>query len=106
MKRIVVITPPDAEYGFSLSGILQFIAREGDAEGVILKIVDELEPGLMVIDERLLLYIPDDRLREIERGWGGILITLPSPMKPGVEIEDYVARLIKRAIGYHVRLRI
>lgn len=106
MKRIVVITPTDAEYGFGLSGILQVIAGEGEAEGVILRIVDELEPGLMVIDERLLTYIPDDRLREIERGWGGILITLPSPMKPDVEIEDYVARLIKRAIGYHVRLRI
>ncbi len=104
MKKIVFITPPDAEYGFGLSGITQYIAREGETEGVVLRMMNELEWGLIVIDERLLTSITDDRLREMERAWGGVIMTLPSPMKPGIEMEDYVARLIKRAIGYHVRL--
>jgi V/A-type H+-transporting ATPase subunit F len=106
LRRIVFVTPPEAEYGFGLSGLTQYTAREGEVEIVVLRIVEEIEMGLIIIDERLLAYISDDRLREIERAWGGIIITLPSPLKPRVEIEDYVARLIKRAIGYHVRLRI
>jgi len=35
----------------------------------------------------------------------GILLVLPSPVKPPAEVEDYAARLIRRAIGYHVRIK-
>jgi hypothetical protein len=31
---------------------------------------------------------------------------LPSPERAVEEIEDYASRLIRRAIGYHVRLKI
>ena len=47
-----------------------------------------------------------ERLREIEHAWQGILLVLPSPERPEVEIEDYAVSLIRRAIGYHVRLRV
>ena len=36
----------------------------------------------------------------------GILLVLPSPEKLPAEVEDYAARLIRRAIGYHVRLNV
>jgi vacuolar-type H+-ATPase subunit F/Vma7 len=33
-------------------------------------------------------------------------VVLPSPKRPEAEVEDYAARLLRKAIGYHVRLRI
>jgi V/A-type H+-transporting ATPase subunit F len=59
-----------------------------------------------VIDERLIAGIDDVRLREIERTWAGIMIILPSPVAAPGELEDYAAKLIRKAIGYHVRLRL
>ena len=106
MKTIAFITPPDAAYGFSLSGVPQYAVKAVDAEDTITQTMTETDAGLIIIDERLLQGMPEERLRELEHGWQGILLVLPSPEKPPPEIEDYAARLIRRAIGYHVRLKI
>ncbi len=106
MSRIVIMTPTDAEFGFKLTGVSHVTAREEDAEITIRKITHEPDTGLLVIDEQLIKAVPEDRLKEIEKSWHGILVVLPSPERPEAETEDYAVRLIRRAIGYHVRLRI
>ena len=106
MKKVVFITPPDARYGFSLSGIPQFTVETDAAEEALKKAMAEPDSGLIIIEERLIAGMPEERLRELEQGWHGILLVLPSPEKPPAEVEDYAARLIRRAIGYHVRLKV
>lgn len=112
MKKIAFITPPDANYGFSLTGIPQYAVKTSALEETLKKTMEDPENGLLIIDERLVAAgrdaegLPEERLRELEHGWHGILLVLPSPEKPPAEVEDYAARLIRRAIGYHVRLKI
>ena len=100
------MTPADAEFGFKLTGISHYTAREEDAESMIRKIIHDLDTGLLVVDEQLIKALPESRLKEIEKSWRGILVVLPSPERPEAGIEDYAVRLIRRAIGYHVRLSI
>jgi len=111
--KIAFITPPDVEYGFSLTGISQTVTANHETEEMLKKVMDETENGLVIIDERLLSAgrdskegVTEERLRELEHHWQGILLVLPSPEKPPAEVEDYAARLIRRAIGYHVRLKL
>ncbi len=107
MKKIVFITPPDAAYGFSLSGIIQYTVDMQDVEKTLEAITHDPETGLVIIDERLAMGIATEQLREIEHRWhDGLLLVLPSPEKPAEEVEDYATRLIRRAIGYHVRLKL
>jgi len=107
MKSIVVLTSEDARYGFSLSGAIQFVVAPEDAELLLRKVMEDPDTGVVAIDERLLAGISEERFREMERRWYGILIVLPAPEKAGAEgAEDYALRLIKRAIGYHVRLQL
>ncbi len=106
MKKIVFITPEDAEYGFKLTGVSQSIAQKETAIDILKEIIREPETGLVIIDERLVTGNTEEKLREIEQMWHGILLILPSPERPKAGIEDFVARLIKRAIGYHVRLNV
>jgi len=106
MKRVTFITPPDVKYGFSLSGVSQQAVEVDEAEETLEKMMAESENGLIIIEERLISGMTEERLRELEQSWRGILLVLPSPEKPPAEIEDYAAHLIRRAIGYHVRLRI
>ncbi len=75
-------------------------------EVTLKKIMAEPDNGLIIIDERMLNGVTEERLHELEQGWHGILLILPSPVKPPPEVEDYAARLIRRAIGYHVRLKL
>jgi len=106
MKKIAFITPPDARYGFSLTGIFQQAVESAALEDALKKNMDEANTGLIIIDERLLSGMPEDRFQEMERGWNGILLVLPSPVQPPAGAEDYASRLIRRAIGYHVRLKL
>lgn len=106
MKNIVFLTPMDVEYGFSLAGIAQVLAGQEQAEACLGKLMAEPDNALIVVDERLQSGIPEDRIRDLERLWTGILLVLPSPIKPPPEEEDYAARLIRRAIGYHVKLNV
>ncbi len=110
MRKITFITPPDVEYGFRLGGIAQTVVP-AMSEEVLVKTMEETENGLVIIDERLMNGreghgLTEERMRELEQRWQGILLVLPSPEKPPAEEEDYAARLIRRAIGYHVRLKV
>lgn len=104
MKKVIFITTPDAEYGFSLAGITQHTSHGDDAWALLKEVVTRPETGLVILDERLVKKISEERLQEVEQGWHGILLVLPAPERKGVMREDYAARLIQRAIGYHVRL--
>lgn len=106
MKKIVFMTPSDAEYGFKLTGLRHYVCADEDVEGTLRNITAEPVTGLVIIDERLLQNIEEEKLKEIESSWKGILVVLPSPEERKVEVEDYATRLIKRAIGYHVRLQL
>jgi len=106
MKKIAFITPPDVLHGFSLAGIPQTISEIPDAEKMLKAAMAEPDNGLVIIDERLMKVVAEDRLRDLEYNWHGVILILPSPEKPPIEEEDYAARLIRRAIGYHVRLKL
>ncbi len=112
MKKIAFITLPDAKYGFRLGGVPHYAVEPSELQNTLAKVIGDPENGLAVVDERFVAGnreaegLSEDRLREIEQGWQGILLVLPSPRKPIAEDEDYAARLIRRAIGYHVRLKL
>jgi V/A-type H+-transporting ATPase subunit F len=106
MKKVAFITPPDAGYGFQLGGISQYTIEEPAIEETLKQAIGEPDNGLVIVDERLIKGMPEERLRELEQGWRGILLVMPSPVKPPPEVADYAARLIRRAIGYHVKLKL
>jgi V/A-type H+-transporting ATPase subunit F len=105
MKKIVFITPEDAEYGFSLAGVIQYSIKDRDFEETIKKVMADPETGLIAIDERLVNTFRHERLKRLEERFSGVVVIIPAPEKPE-EVEDYLQRIIRRAIGYHVRLRI
>jgi vacuolar-type H+-ATPase subunit F/Vma7 len=82
-----------------------YVASEEEAEQTLAKIMSDPDTGLVIIDERIIRRIDDEKMRETEGRWRGILLVLPSPVKSS-EVEDYATRLIRRAVGYHVRLQL
>lgn len=106
MKNIAFITDQDAEFGFHLAGTEQYISDGKDLIALLKNIMQKPDTGLIIIDERLIDSDTEEKIRDAEHLWSGVLIVLPSPERPEAEIEDYASRLIRRAIGYHVRLHI
>lgn len=105
MKEVVFITPEDARYGFSLAGTAQLTATADQAEELLRKTIADTDIGVVVIDERLVRAIDSKHYSELEQTWRGLLVTLPAPERDSTA-DDYLQRLIKRALGYHVRLEL
>lgn len=105
MTGIVFITEEDARYGFSLAGSMQQTITADETEEVLRRTMEDPDVGVVVIDERLLRSIPEKRFAELEEKWFGLLVTLPSPAPEVDHEEDYLQRLIRKALGYHVRLQ-
>jgi vacuolar-type H+-ATPase subunit F/Vma7 len=107
MKKIVFITPDNVAPGFALAGVTHYTSSPGEAEALLRRVMADPDTGVAVIDERLAMVVEEERFREMEKRWFGILLVLPAPQGAGREtMEDYARRLISRAIGYHVRLQI
>jgi vacuolar-type H+-ATPase subunit F/Vma7 len=104
VKKIIFITPEDAELGFSLAGIRQIIVPEGGHEEALLSALEEPDTGIIAIEERVYQRYDRERLKHAESGWGGLITVFPAPEAVGIGAEEYLAELVKRAVGYHMRL--
>lgn len=104
MKRVVVLTPPDARCGFALTGVEQRTLVPAQLMAELRALIAESEVGLVIVDDRLAGAVPQPALRDLERESRGLLVRLPAPQPGVLPGEDYVLQLIRRAIGYQVRL--
>ena len=106
MRRVIFITSLDTRFGFGLAGAAQRTAGAEDVAERLAHVKAEPDIGLVAIDERLLPDIPEELLKEFEQKWDGIVVVLPAPELPGTKVEDYAVELIRRTIGYHLRLSV
>jgi V/A-type H+-transporting ATPase subunit F len=105
-RKIVFITEKDAQYGFELAGFRQYECEETELPELLGEITRENEFGLYVIDERLVHDENEKIIREMEKNSDLVFVIMPPPFKAVTKREDYAARLLRKAIGYHVKLNI
>lgn len=104
MKGIVVITPSDAMHGFALAGVRQLNATADTTPAALHELSRDPATGVVIVDERLVSRPLREQIRVLEGRWPGLVVVLPAPVRAKVVEEDYVLQLIRRAIGYQVRL--
>jgi V/A-type H+-transporting ATPase subunit F len=104
MNKIVALTPTDADNGFACCGAVQHAVPAGRVAELLAQALAEAGSGVVILDERLVGEVGDELLHTLERRWPGVLVVLPAPGISGAG-EDYVMRLIRRAVGYQVKVR-
>lgn len=108
MADFLVITGLGRALGFKCAG-LDCIEADTDADisSLLLSLQNEGRYGLVAIEETLLNKAPEATLRRIRKKGLPILIPINIPQKWGeVEFgESPVVRLIRRAIGYQIKLK-
>jgi V/A-type H+-transporting ATPase subunit F len=104
VKEILVLTPAESRFGFALAGVRQGELVAENAWAALREATADPMIGVIAVDERLLTSIDPLRLRELTARWGGVLVTLPGPAGATPPAEDELQRLVRRALGYHVRL--
>jgi len=103
MNKIVIITPLTETEAFRLAGVTQLTCRKEEALDTLHRALEFEDLALIIVDERLTSDELDEQIHYLDSHWPGIITVLPAPAGEKAA-DDLVARLIQRAIGYHVRL--
>lgn len=104
MRGILVMTPAEARYGFALAGVRQRTVAAADILPALREALADPAIGVIAADERLLADLDPLLLHDLQARWSGILVTLPAPAGVARPAEDELQRLVRRALGYHIRL--
>ncbi|CAH2032127.1 V-type ATP synthase subunit F [Trichlorobacter ammonificans] len=104
MKRVVAVTPADADNGFACCGAVQLAAEPGQVAELLQQALAASDGGVVILDERLVEEVGEEMLHALEQRWSGVLVVLPAPLGTAAA-EDYALRLIRRAVGYQVKVR-
>lgn len=107
---IQVICRPEVAPGVGLSGLAITEVVDGVAAAAILDgLADAPAAGGVVLLEQVLLdALPPLFLRRIRKRGVPILVPFPSPsvgVGPGRAAEEEVLEILRRAVGYRLRLR-
>ncbi|MEA3248046.1 MAG: V-type ATP synthase subunit F [Gemmatimonadota bacterium] len=107
-RQVRAIATPAVAAGFRLAGVTSDAVEDAEAAATRLGVV-ATEPGVgvLLVEQRLLDGIPEPVRREAERRAVPILVPVPSPAwgEATGAAEDVILELLRRAIGYRVRLR-
>lgn len=108
MSKLLVITYPDTSLGFKLAGVeVKEFEEGGDITAVLNDIIKTGEYGLLVVEEKFLIKADEGILKRIRKTGIPVIVPIDTPTswQTKAEMESYVARLIRRAIGYQVKIK-
>jgi vacuolar-type H+-ATPase subunit F/Vma7 len=101
-----VVCRPELAAGFELAGLRADTAVDAaSARARLMALAGDPAVGIVLVDERLHRALPADVVRRLERLERPLVTTFPGPRFAAAEAaEEVVVELLRRAIGYRVRL--
>ena len=92
--------------GFELASLRPRVSTPDGAEAALGEMSDEPNTGVILVQSDLYDAATGTTLRRLERQALPVLLPFPGPRwKARPSPEEYVVELLRRAIGYRVRLR-
>lgn len=107
MYKVAVITDEESADGFKLTPVETIIANSPDeARSILTRLLNDDTIGIIVINDDFLKGIDERLQQKIDKLYRPILV--PIPAKKTVDITEerraYLASLIRRAIGFDIKL--
>jgi len=107
MAEIIVITTFGKETGFELAGFNTKTINSTEATETLDQISLEGKYGLVCIEEKLYMAVKKDIAERIRKKGLPVVMPLhiPETFEETSGREGHIARLIRRTIGYQVKLK-
>jgi vacuolar-type H+-ATPase subunit F/Vma7 len=111
LPRIVGILREDAAAGLSLTGIdVVPVADAAEFKRGLLAAVESRETGLVIADEAMLAALDDRTRATIAARSLPLIVPVPADMRwkdlEEIPADDYVATLVRRAVGYQLNIQL
>ena len=109
MSSVRAVLAGDLGVGFPLAGVPVEVADRNTAREAILAAASARDCGILIVDEDLFASLGDRERGSLLQRTVPLLVLLPGELKWG-EVEEmgrdeYVAELIRRAVGYQLNIR-
>jgi V/A-type H+-transporting ATPase subunit F len=108
LYNLIVLTDPDNADGFRLAGVDVEIVESVDLVRERLnRLLDDEASGIIAVNEQFMAAIDERTQKKIDSIYRPLVISLPIREKLvfGEDHRAYLARLIRRAIGFDITLR-
>lgn len=108
MYKLIVLTDSDNADGFRLAGVDVVVVDSHDAVRERLNhLLDDEDAGIIAVNEQMMAAIDERTQRRIDTIYRPLVISLPirEKLAIGEDHRAYLARLIRRAIGFDITLR-
>ena len=111
MSRILALVRPDFRAGFSLTGVdVGKVSDAAELRPALAAAVSGSRYGMVIVEEELMAGLEESERAAFSSVTVPLVIEVPGEMawKEGAEApaEDYVARLIRRAVGYQLNIKL
>jgi vacuolar-type H+-ATPase subunit F/Vma7 len=108
MSEVWVVGEPEMVEGFALAGArVKAMHDPSRVEWLLRETMRARAPAVVVVSESLYELVPEKVRMAAERAARPMYVTLPEP--PGWEAvpsrEDLVTRIIRRAVGYRIKVK-
>ncbi|MFW6083655.1 MAG: V-type ATP synthase subunit F [Gemmatimonadota bacterium] len=105
-RLVRVLCHPTIAPGFELASLRPRVATADDAEDALEELCADPNTGVVLVQSELYEAAAGATLRRLERQPLPVILPFPGPRwKARPSPEEYVVELLRRAIGYRVRLR-
>lgn len=108
MGSVIALVDEETGLGFRLAGIAAHAVDTPEAlAGRAASLLDDPEARIVLVDEALFRQLPETLLRRLESHEAPVFVPVPvfRGRRGAAASEDYIARLMRRAIGYQIRIR-
>lgn len=106
--EIVAIVPPDLGPGLKLSGLRVYeLTSTDEVRSRVEALMDEQGAGILILSQRYYEALPDRLRNQLDDSVAPMLVTFPDKISFEETEEDhrkYVSELIKRAIGFQIKV--
>lgn len=108
MYRVVALTDEDTALGFKLAGADVYVANNSaEVRRSLNNLLDDDSIGIVAVNEAMLTDIDERTQKRVDTVYRPIVIPLPikEKLEKGEERRAYLAKLIRRAVGFDITLR-
>ncbi len=111
MSKVLAILHRDLGSGFALAGVEVAAAADPDAaRAALASAMTSGLYGIVIVEEELLGGMEETARRDLEASTVPLVIAVPGAMawREAEEAppDDYIARLIRRAVGYQLNIKL
>ena len=106
-RRLLVVAAPGSSAGFALAGVPVIEAADASEDAARMeRLLNDPDAGVVVVDDSLYRDLPEELRRHLQSSAQPVVIPIPGPdWTSESTAHEYIVEILRRAIGYRVRLQ-